>query len=116
MSDPFAPPGSSPVQGGQIADLRRAASLTQPELAVRAGVSTSTVYRAEQSDASIGPRTVARLAAALSVDPSEIYDGEVLPRAGQPVSADRAEEQHREVLSRLDGIQTALTRLSAAQG
>lgn len=102
------PPVASPVLGERITAFRKDASLTQPELAARAGVSISTVYRAERSDPSIGPRMVARIAAALSAEVREIYVGTVVAVAGQPVTAHRAEEQHLEVIRRLDAIQSSL--------
>ena len=102
------PPHSSPVLGKRIIELRKAAGLTQPELALRAGVSVSTLFRAESCDPAIGPRMIARIAAALSVEATEIYSGGVLPTAGQPVTANRAEEQHTEVIGRLDKIQDSI--------
>lgn len=107
MSNP-APLDPSKVAGERIVALRRSASMSQPELAARAGVSISTVYRAERGDRSIGPRMVARIAAALAVEPSEIHSGDVLVRAGLPMSAERAEEQHEEVMRGIRDIQSSL--------
>lgn len=107
MNDP-ASRDQSTTTGERIVALRRAASLSQPELAARAGVSTSTVYRAERGDSSIGPRMVARIAAALAVDPSEIHSGDVLLRSELPLSAERAEEQHEEVMRGIDDIQSSI--------
>lgn len=98
------------VLGERIAELRHEAGMTQPELAVRAGISISTLYRAEQSHPSVGSRTVAKLASALSVAATEIYSGDAFVHEipSQPVSAARAEEQHDEVISRLKHIQEAV--------
>lgn len=93
---------TSAVFGGRLAALRKKAGLTQPELASLSGISVSSLYRAEQSDPSVSARTMARLALALAVDVGEVYRGEAVALAYRPVSADRAEEQHVEVVGRLD--------------
>lgn len=96
----------SPVLGDRIAALRKGAAL--PQLAVRAGVSVSTLYRAERGDPSIGPRMVARIAAALSVEAQEIYTGELVALASHAGTVPRAEERHGELIRRLDAIQGSL--------
>lgn len=90
------------VFGGKLAALRKTAGLTQPELASLSGVSISSLYRAERSDSSVSAKTMARLALALAVEVGEIYRGDAVVLAYRPVSADRAEEQHVEVVGRLD--------------
>lgn len=107
MGDP-AQLDQSKRAGEHIVALRRAASITQPELAARAGVSVSTVYRAEQGHPSIGPRMLARIAAALAVEPGEIHSEDALVRARVPLSAQRAEEQHEEVMRGIEGIRSSL--------
>lgn len=95
------------VLGGRIVELRRDVGMTQLELAARAGVSISTVYRAEGSVSSVGARTMTRLARALAVAPGDIYVDEVA-EAPATSPAVLAEERHGEVIRRLDGIQESV--------
>lgn len=117
MSDPSSSDPST-AAGERIASLRRAASLSQPELAARAGVSISTVYRAERGDRSLGPRMVARIAAALAVEPGDIHAGDALLRAELPLTAHRAEEQHEELLLGMEArhgeVMQGLERIESA--
>ena len=102
---------SSPVLGSRIAALRKKAQLTQPELATRAGVSISTVYRAERSDDSIGPRMVARIALALSVQPDAIYCGDVVMLADGSAVDPKADERHEEVVHKLTVLQSSVDEI-----
>ena len=54
--------------------LRLDAALSQRDLAKRAGVSPTTVVRAEQGE-DVYPSTVRKLARALGVQPRELLDG-----------------------------------------
>jgi DNA-binding XRE family transcriptional regulator len=57
-----------------LADQRRAAGLTQPELAARSGIARETIGRLEQCHRPAQPSTVRALAAALGVVPSALRE------------------------------------------
>lgn len=53
---------------------RKRQALSQADLAIRAGVTRSTIISAETGQASPRPSTIRRLAEALGVSPSELQD------------------------------------------
>jgi DNA-binding XRE family transcriptional regulator len=66
-----------------LADQRRAAGLTQPELAARSGIARETIGRLEQLHRSAQPATARVLAAALGIVPR------LLTHPGEPPSTRR---------------------------
>lgn len=66
--------------GRRIAQLRRDAGLTQAKLAELLGMAVPNVQRIERGAQNITVQTVARLAAALHVEPAELLKA---PDAGQ---------------------------------
>ena len=60
------------INGERVRALRERAFLSRSELARMAGLDRSTVGRIEEGETVVYPRTVRRLAAALSVDPSSL--------------------------------------------
>ena len=61
--------------GDNLKRLRTLRALTQVELAQRAGVTPTTVVRAERNQAEPHMSTLRKLATALDVDPSELVRG-----------------------------------------
>ena len=71
-------PWMTQIDGQQLRRLRRQASLSQADLAERAGVSVATVARLERKGCSTcRGRTLARLAAALGESPGSITGTQV---------------------------------------
>ena len=60
----------------QLRRLRRARALTQEELSRISGVSRDTISALEAGKREAQPRTIRRLADALSVEPQELMKGE----------------------------------------
>jgi transcriptional regulator with XRE-family HTH domain len=61
------------IDGEQVQAARERRFLSQRELAERAGINRNTVWRIETSgDTEVHPRTIRRLAEALSVDPASL--------------------------------------------
>ncbi len=60
----------------RLRELRLRAALTQAELADRAGVSRTTVIRLEQGDPNVLPTTHRKLARALHVKPTDLWEPE----------------------------------------
>ena len=58
----------------RLRDLRLRAALTQAELAERAGVARTTVVRLEAGDPNVLPTTLRRLARALRVKPTALWE------------------------------------------
>ena len=57
---------------GKLRELRQKRVLTLQELGERAGVAYNTVWRLENGKTGAQPRTVRKLAKALSVEPEEL--------------------------------------------
>ncbi len=60
------------VDGQKVRKARESAFLSKRELAERAGLDRSTVGRIEDSITEVYPRTIRKLAEALSVDPASL--------------------------------------------
>lgn len=60
------------IDGERVRALRERAFFSRSELARMAGLDRSTVGRIEEGETVVHPRTIRRLAAALSVDPSSL--------------------------------------------
>ena len=58
----------------RLRDLRLRAALTQIDLAERAGVSRATIIRLEQGDPNVLPTTLRKLARALKVKPTDLWE------------------------------------------
>lgn len=58
----------------RLRDLRLRAALTQVDLADRAGVSRATIIRLEQGDPNVLPTTLRKLARALHVKPTDLWE------------------------------------------
>jgi transcriptional regulator with XRE-family HTH domain len=58
----------------RLRDLRLRAALTQIDLAERAGVSRATIIRLEQGDPNVLPTTLRKLARALRVKPTDLWE------------------------------------------
>ncbi len=56
----------------KLRELRKRRVLTLRELEARSGVAYNTIWRLENNKGGAQPRTIRKLAAALSVDPSEL--------------------------------------------
>jgi DNA-binding XRE family transcriptional regulator len=56
--------------------LRLRAALTQADLAERAGVARTTIVRLEQGDPNVLPTTLRKLAKALRVKPTDLWEEE----------------------------------------
>jgi transcriptional regulator with XRE-family HTH domain len=57
-----------------LRELRFRLALTQLELAERAGVARTTIVRLEQGDENAGPGTIKKLARALGVKPTDLWE------------------------------------------
>ena len=64
------------VDGMQLRRLRRARALSQRDLARITGIAQDTISQLETGKREAQPRTIRRLAAALSVEPSTLMRGE----------------------------------------
>jgi transcriptional regulator with XRE-family HTH domain len=62
-----------------VRDLRRAAGLSQVELATTTGMDHKTISRIETGTASTDIDQIARLAAGLQVPPAELFPGDLPP-------------------------------------
>lgn len=58
----------------RLRDLRLRAALTQVDLAELAGVSRATIIRLEQGDPNVLPTTLRKLAKALRVKPTDLWE------------------------------------------
>jgi transcriptional regulator with XRE-family HTH domain len=58
----------------RLRDLRLRAALTQIDLAERSGVSRATIIRLEQGDPNVLPTTLRKLARALKVKPTDLWE------------------------------------------
>lgn len=58
----------------RLRDLRLRAAMTQAELAERAGVARTTIVRLEQGDPNVLPTTLRKLARALRVRPTDLWE------------------------------------------
>ena len=57
---------------GHLKRIRETKALSRKDLADRAGVSESAIYRAERGETSLRPSTIRKLAKALDVEPDEL--------------------------------------------
>jgi transcriptional regulator with XRE-family HTH domain len=64
------------IDGMQLRRLRRARALSQRDLARITGIAQDTISQLETGKREAQPRTIRRLAAALSVEPSTLMRGE----------------------------------------
>jgi transcriptional regulator with XRE-family HTH domain len=65
------------IDGGKVRAAREKRFLSQRELADKAGINHNTVWRIERGDSvEVHPRTIRRLAEALSVDPASLVPEE----------------------------------------
>ena len=65
------------IDGAKVRAAREAKFLSQRELAAKAGVNHNTVWRIEGSDSiEVHPRTIRKIAEALSVDPASLVPEE----------------------------------------
>ena len=58
----------------RLKELRLRAALTQAELGEKAGVGRTTILRLEQGDPNVLPSTLRKLANALKVKPSKLWE------------------------------------------
>ena len=63
----------------RLRELREERALSHRELAALAGVGHNTIYRIENGQSEVIPRTVRRLAGALGVEPKEIMRRKTTP-------------------------------------
>jgi len=59
-----------------LRELRTRAALSQRDLAKKAGVAQTTVVRLEQGDPNVLPSTVRKLARALKVKPTDLWEAD----------------------------------------
>jgi transcriptional regulator with XRE-family HTH domain len=79
-----------------LRDLRRRAVMSQEQLAQRSGVARDTISKLENGQRRAYPKTVHRLAEALSVDPRMLVGGvEYLEESGERPSGEPGEEKDR---------------------
>lgn len=92
--------------GHEIERARRARHWSQSLLSHEAGVSLSTVQRAENSDPSVSFKKVNQLAAALDVPVSSFYlDAPIATAAGRQTSLQLAlQQQHEQVMAALETL------------
>ena len=64
------------VDGQKVREAREKAFLSKRELAERAGLDRSTVGRIEDGITEVYPRTIRKIAEALSVDPASLTPGQ----------------------------------------
>jgi len=74
----------------KIRELRIERGLSQAKLAARAGVDPSTINQIERGARNASPLTLRKLAQALDVSLYDLLEGEPHPKAGSPLSAERA--------------------------
>ena len=58
----------------RLRELRLRAAMTQLELAERAGIARTTIIRLEQGDPNVLPTTLRKLARALRVKPTDLWE------------------------------------------
>lgn len=102
----------SPVLGNEIVRLRQEKGWSQAQLAVRANIGTSTLFRAENSEAGVSYSKLVKIARALDVATSVIYreapTDEPVVRSEIP---GWALQQHEQVMTALEEIQMMLKYL-----
>ena len=76
----------------RIRYARRRLGLSQEELAEASGVSAATIVQVELGHRRPQGRTLRKLAAALGVEVADLLEEETRPKAGSPLSAERALE------------------------
>ncbi len=64
------------IDGDKVRTARERAFLSKRELADKAGLDRSTVWRVEDGITEVYPRTIRKLAEALSVDPASLTPSE----------------------------------------
>ena len=64
------------VDGARLRGLRRARALSQRDLSRMTGIAFDTISRLETSKQRAQPRTIRKLADALSIEPRELMRGE----------------------------------------
>ena len=74
----------------RLREWREHATLSQSELATRSGISRATIADLEAGNRGGQPRTIRRLAKALSIEPENLYREPAFPKARSPLSAERA--------------------------
>lgn len=57
---------------GRLQQIRETRALSRKDLADKAGVNESTIYRAERGETRLRPSTIRKLAEALGVEPDEL--------------------------------------------
>lgn len=57
---------------GRLQQIRETKALSRKDLADKAGVNESTIYRAERGETRLRPSTIRKLAEALGVEPDEL--------------------------------------------
>lgn len=57
---------------GRLQQIRETRALSRKDLADKAGVNESTIYRAERGETRLRPSTIRKLAKALDVEPDEL--------------------------------------------
>jgi len=57
---------------GRLKQIRETRALSRRDLADKAGVNESTIYRAEQGETRLRPSTIRKLAETLDVEPDEL--------------------------------------------
>lgn len=74
--------------GDHVKELRGLRKMTQKDLAEKAGVTMSTVWRLESGEVTPTLETLQKIAAALDVDPQSLLDGvpPPLPKITKPVA------------------------------
>ena len=92
----------------RLVAVRKARSLSQVQLSTAAGVGLASIQRLERGDRSVSWGTAAKVASALGVDPTTIYNGDDMPRdlreATGPVMPSWFALAHAETQAKLDHI------------
>lgn len=57
---------------GRLQQIRETRALSRKDLADKAGVNESTIYRAERGETRLRPSTIRKLAEALGIEPDEL--------------------------------------------
>lgn len=57
---------------GRLKQIRETRALSRKDLADKAGVNESTIYRSEQGETRLRPSTIRKLAETLGVEPDEL--------------------------------------------
>ncbi len=74
----------------RLREWREHSTLSQSELATRSGISRATIADLEAGNRRGQPRTIRRLAEALSIEPENLYGEIAYPKIRRPLSAERA--------------------------